>query len=654
MSHPNATSGLKMVPEGYIAVPITEDQKSSVLKICVLARAEPDPAGGHLIVLRNTTEAKVFLGCIVDASSRVLEWLELWIQNGGTLVNTPAAGYLSLTNAMLDSRWQRQVRAFEQTDAAAVVKTGSESSNPLPTVLNLSTGLPVHPMDAGSGTPWRLCTDEGFLQQKGLPSYGGSLHRYLYVPASGPESKLVPVTPGAPTNESTKPLSEIYGDGSGTIPFNIGAGLILTRKHYPIGLETYVDILSGAPWDGLKHGRSLIDLGEQIRALRKDEAYVGREGRLFLDRRGHCGRLLETLHLKLRLLADIVSTTHAMVYHLQRPLLGLRPESWQVRLGEVGRGLPFLWTARAVLSDPGDAISLAIGGSNLQYYAPSAAAGTSVYRPVVSSLPAKGRAAVRIRSILSEATDETVVEGTFVTQERMDVARRDLVWLRISLACGDIDLYAYLESDSAMAEREWRFRTTARKMRSAEVAALKAAEGVPMPDIQFEVIPCLSTPCDLYSLAVLGIRTLLVDNTNSLPVVLDEMLSLMRQIETDRDECAGMEERIRKMFDKDKRWLASLGPHHLTFDEIGLDTSLHVVPPELWWAALKMILRMFPGLGPDSACRDYGDAQPGGLHKVFERTLEDLDKLILKTRSLIVSDWESNGEVAAVIREYLA
>ena len=654
MSLPNTTSGLKKLPDGYIAVPITVDQESSVLKICVLARSDPDPARGHLIVLRNTIDAKVFLGCIVDASSRVLDWLELWIQNGGTLLNTPAADRLSLSNAMLDNRWKRQVLAFEQADATAIIKTGSESSNPLPTALDLSAGLPIHPIDAGSGTPWRLCTDEGLLQQRGLPSYGSSLHRYLYVPASGADSNLVPVTPGAPTNEFTKPLSEILTDGSGVIPFNITAGLMLARKHHPIGIETYIDILSGAPWDGLKHGRSLIDLGEQIEALRKDKENLCREGRLFLGRRGRCGRLIETLHLKLRLLADIVSSTHAMVYHLQRPLLGLRPESWQVQLGDVGRGLPFLWTGRAVLSDSGDAVALAIEGSDLQYYAPSPASGTSVYRPVVSSLPVKGRAAVRIRSILSEATDATVVEGTLTTQERMDVTPHDLVWLSISLACGDIHLYAYLESDSAIAEGEWRFRTAAQNMRAPEASALKAAEGVPLPDIQFETIPFLSTPCDLYALAVLAVRILLVDNTNSLPVVLDEMLSLMHQIETEYDESAGLEKGISDMFDKDKRWLASLGPHHLTWDDISSDEAFCIIPPGLWRAILKTILRMFPGLGRDSTCKDYGDAQPGGLHKVFEPTMEDLDSLILKTRSLIVSDWESNREISAVIREYLA
>lgn len=652
MPFPSTTRGIKKLPDGYIAIPITEDQKLSVLKICILAKPEPDPAGGHLVVLRNTVDAKIFLGCIVDASAQVLDWLELWMQNSGTLINTPVASRLNLSNATLDDRWNKQIRAFEQLNATVIVKTGMENSNPLPTLIDISTGFPVRPKDPGSGTPWKLCTDEGLLQQHGLPGYRGSLHRYLYVPASGSASKFVPVTPGAPANESTKPLSEICPDDAHTIPFNIAAGLLMVKKHDPIGLETYIDILSGISWDGLKHGRSVLDFGEQINALRKDETTLTNDGRLFLETCGRHGRLIETLHLKLRLLADVISSVHTMVYNLQRPLLNIGPESWQVKLGEVGRGLPFLWTAKAVLSNPGDAIELTITDTNLQYYLPSPVAGTSIYRPLVSSVPTKGRASIRIRSLLSEANDTTVVEGTFTTQERIETASKDIVWLRINLACGDIDLYAHLESDSAMASGEWRFRTVAQNLKHSE--DLKAAEGVPMPEVQFEIIPLLSSPCDLYSLAVLAIRIFLVDNTNSLPVVLDETLSLMRQIEADFDENVSIEEHINDLFSKDNRWLKSLGPQHLTFDEVAPDEIFGIIPPEIWRAILVIIMKMLPGLGPDSECRDYGDAQPGGLHKVFERTMNDIDNLILKTRTLIVSDRQSNQEIATVIQKYLS
>jgi hypothetical protein len=651
VSSPGTTRGIKRLPEGYTAVPITDDQKLSVLKICILVRSESDSAGGHLIVLRNTVDAKIFLGCIVDASIQVLDWLELWMQNSATLINTPAASRLNLSNAALDERWHKQFRAFEQLDASVIVKTGMENSNPLPTLINISTSCPVHPIDPESGTPWKLCTDEGLLQQKGLPCYSSSLHRYLYVPASGSVTKFVPVTPEAPTNEHTKPLSEICADDAHIIPFNITAGLMLIKKHDPIDLETYIDILSGISWDGLKHGRSILDFGEQINALRKDETALTNDGRLFLETCGQYGRLIETLHLKLRLLADIVSSVHTMVRNLQRPLLNISPESWQVKLGEVGRGLPFLWTAKAILSDPGNAILLSLEGVDLQYYLPSPAAGTSIYRPLLSSLPTKGRASLRIRSVLSEKNDTIVVEGTFSTQERIEIASNDIICLRINLACGDVDLYAHLESDSAMAAGEWRFKTVAQDLKHTE--DLKAAEGVPMPGVQFEIIPLLSSPCDLYSLAVLAIRIFLVDNTNSLPVVLDETMSLMRQIEAEFDENVSIEERISDLFSKDNRWLESLGPQHLTFNDISSDKIFGIIPPEIWWAILLIIMKMLPGLGPDSECRDYGDAQPGGLHKVFERTIDDIDKLILKTRSLIISDWKSNREIAAVIQKYL-
>lgn len=653
MTFSNPNNSFAKLPEGYIAIPVAEDQKTAKLKVCTLARQNPDPVGGHLVVLRDTINAKVFLGCIIDASDQVLDWIELWIQNTESLANTASAACQSLSNASLDNRWYEQSQAFEHLDGAAIVKTGWESQNPLPTFLNISTRSPIHPKDTKSGNYWKLCTDEGLLQQKNLPSYVGSLHRYLHIPESGVESQLVPVTPGAPTNASTKSLSEIIEDSSHIIPFNQGAGFILAKKHLPIGLETFINILSGAAWDGLKHGRSILDLGEELNALRKDEAVLSVDGRLFLESHSISNRLVETFHLKLRLLADVISSVHSMIYHLQQPLLNISPDNVQVKLGEPGCGLPFLWTAKAVLSDPGNAIPLAIEGSDQQYFLPALEEGTSIYRPLVTSLPTKGRASVRIRQILPDTSDSTIIEGTFTTHERIDMAKNDLVWFRLNLACGEINLYAHLEADSAMAPGEWRFRTVAQNMDDIKVSDLRAATGVPIPDVLFEIIPLLSSPCDLYSLAVIAIRILLVDNTNSLPVVLDEMLSLPRQIAADYDESTSLETCITDIFNKDKRWLESLGPHHLTFEKITSDEAMSFIPSELWWMTLAIILRMFPGTGSHTVCKDYGDAPLGGLHKIFETTIVDLDNLIIKTRSFIVTNWKSNQEISSVIQKYL-
>ncbi len=642
------------LPEGYVAIPTSEQQSTAVLKICALARIEPDPAGGQLVVLRNTLDATVFLGCIVDAAGCVHEWHELWVQNTDALISSASAGRLSLSNSTLDDRWRRQCQAFGRLDEAAMIMTASESAHPAPVLLDLSARCPIHPREPNSGDPLRLCTDEGLLQQKGLPGYGASLHRYLYVPALGPESPFVPVTSGAATNDSTRSLADVCGDIAALLPFNPQAGLMLVKIHAPIDLETFTDILNGGAWDGLKHGRSVLELGRQFAALRKDQPVLTAQGRLLLETHGRCGRVTETFHLKLRLLADIVSAVHSMVAALQRPLLNISPENWQVQIAQPGHGLPVLWTARAVLGDPGDAVALPIEKSDLQYFLPSTSGDTSVYRPVVPSLPTRGHASVRIRRVLPDIGDDSVIEGTFATQERIAAASRDLAWFRLNLSSGPINLHAHLEADSAMAPGEWRFRTVPRNINETELWSLRGAEGVPMPDIPFEIIPLLSSPCDLYSLAVMAVRLFLVDKTNTLPEALDETLSLARQIETAYDQATDLESRISTILETDSRWVESLGPQHLTFDEMTPQQAFALIPAELWWSTLAAIVTMFPGVGPQSRCKDYGDAEPKALQKVFEQTIADLDRLILRTRSLIVADWKSNQEVSAVIQKYLA
>jgi hypothetical protein len=152
---------------------------------------------------------------------------------------------------------------------------------------------------------------------------------------------------------------------------------------------------------------------------------------------------------------------------------------------------------------------------------------------------------------------------------------------------------------------------------------------------------------------VVALRILLVDQANSLPTVVDEALSLLRQSEAEADESVAMEQRVNEAFDSDPRWREALGPQHLIVDEMTPDDAFQYIPPPLWWATLAMVLRMFPGPGPYRQCRDYGDAPQGGLHQIFDRPLEDVRGLIRRTRSLVVTDWEANGEINAVLQKFL-
>jgi len=635
-----------------VIVPASEDQKDALLRICVLVKVQPDSPGGGLVTLRSTLDGKVFLGCVADASGKVHEWLELRVQCADMLRRTSLAGRVLLSNAVLDDRWRQQVRAFEQMGTAETILCGWETANPLPTFLDVASLSPVHPKDERTGMYWRLCRDEATLHSGGLPSYAGSPHRYLSLPDSGAEAALVPVTDGAPPTERTKPLSEVCPSCTKLVPFNPAAGLMLVTRHYPTDLETFLDALGGET----KHRRPSrsavnIDLGHALSDV--DEPVPNYQGRLFLDSQGKHSRLIEAFHLKLALLAGAVAAVHSVIRCLQRPFLNLSQQSFRVDLNGDGGLLPFLWNARARLTEPGDAVAMNIETADLTYYMSPLIGETSVYRPVVTSLPAKGRASLRIRKVVTDSKDAVTVEGTLATQERIELNRSDLVLLQLGLKSGDLCLHAHLAADSALAGDEYRFRTVSHNLRADQIRDLHSGEGVLMSEIPFEVIPLLRSPCDLYSLAILATRILVVDRSTSLPIAVDEMLSLARQVQSGFDPAEPLEAHVGRVFRSDPRWLQSLGPHRLAEEGISPEEAMGLIPEDLWWSTLAMVVRMFPGLGPASLCRDYGDARPGGLHLVFEHVLTDLDALILKTRCLVIPDMRSDMQIAAVIRQYL-
>lgn len=648
----NAFAGL---PEGYIAVPLSAGQAGAPLRLCVLVRPQPEPVAGHLVTLREAVDARVLLGCVIDAGLRVHQWVEIWIQTLEGINNTLTSWREALSNDALDTRWQRQFLSLCAPDLKGIIRTGWERRHPLPMWLDLEKRLPVHPSDGND--PWRLCTDDATLAAAGLPPYSTSLHRYLYLHKLGPKSTFIPVTADAPAGNNTRPLEAVLGGRSGLVPVNPGGGLMLVRGYSPVSLESFLDLLAGAPVEEITthHGRHPLHIDTPLQPsmhAAADAEVGGSDGWLFLGHHGKWGRLLESFHLRLRALAEAIDDVRCMVERTQRPLLNLAADRFQVRTPERGRALPLLWTARTTLVDPGDAVELPIEATDVRYYLPGRPSGASIYRPEKLGHFAEGRCSVRLRKVLGDLGGATVAEGTFATQERIRPEKNDLVRLRVPLGGGRLDLYARMESEAALAAGEWRFRTVGQRLDEAAAEQLRSAEGVPLSNVTFELMPLLSTPVDLYSLAVLAVRSLLVNPQTSLPEALDEMLSLARQVAHEHEPESELKLRVGSLFEKDERWLASLGPHRLSWEPVAPAQAMDLVPPELWWDVMAMIIRMFPGIGPDSTASGYGDASPGGLHKMFDRARADLDALLVRTRSLIVIDWHYNREIHAVIRGF--
>jgi hypothetical protein len=633
----------QLLDERYRLVLLQKEDERTPLRICLVVKINAQALGGAFVLIRETADASVYLAAMTDAAGRVHEWLELWVQD----VDHFAASYPgyrdAATNPTLDARWTQRAEAFRTLEPASFLALGWEAA-PAPRIffdVNLRA-----PADSGVDS-WELCRNDELLAKKGLPPFSTSLSRYLYQPSAGLETVLVPITAEAPLNDATRPFAEAF---PGLLSLNAG-GRMLARTYAPIGFEQWVDILSGIPWAGVAHGGDVVRLGGVYRTLRDASAMQFGGGHLFLGNRGLAGRLAETFHLKLHAIAAAFRLVFAHVQASQLPLLNVSDDSFRVSLSESDTALPFLWNFRTTMVLPGEAMALAVASTEARYFVPARYGGTSIYRPTTLHPPVEAVGEVLIRKVDSGKPSEIVLEGTLVTQERFTAGGSDLLWLRLKLPLGRIDLYARTEVAEGSAAGELRFRTLPQELSAAAVTALQQAEGVVFPHVQFQSVPLLSSPCDLYALGVLAVRTLLVDEESALPVALDEIFSLARQAAAtyDPDQPAG--ERLRAHAFGHPNVNAALGPHRLVHEKIAPEGVLF--PPELWWDTLAVVVRCFPGLGPDSYCRDFGDVQPLALESVFSEPMAALDQLLVRSRSLITVDWSYNREIRSVIGKFL-
>src|SRR4029434_1647534 len=131
----------------------------------------------------------------------------------------------------------------------------------------------------------------------------------------------------------------------------------------------------------------------------------------------------------------------------------------QVSLGDSDPALPFLWNFRTLLAFPGEAVALAIEDTDARYFVPARFGEASIYRPATVHLPVDGRGNVRIRKVSAEKGEGASLEGTLATEERLSVSGSDLIWLRLTLPSGRVDLYAHVDPREAAAPGEVRFRT---------------------------------------------------------------------------------------------------------------------------------------------------------------------------------------------------
>lgn len=629
------------LPSGYACVPITPEEAGASVRLCVVTRTAP-------VVLREMLDARVYLGAMADRGGRIHKWLEIWVQDPSGLEGSPAAYREHLTNRVLDERWLMRVEAFDKTRGihglghTGLIRTGYEEAPAPPMFLDLLAGQPVAPVDARTGNAWALCQDEALLAKQGAGGYGASLSRHVYQPAAGTDAVPFPV-------DMAKSDPSALGLPKGATALNPGGGLMMVLPFCPLSYEQYVDAISGTPPESGVAGDAIVRL-LAVAAGMGSGHNANQGGWLGLSSVDASGRLVEALHLKLAAFAQAVQSVRAFTSAAGGPMLNVSASSFRVRIGEGSGAMPLWWTARTALVEPGEAVELPLEGTRERYFMGGRMGHVSAYSPAAQSRTFSGRGWLRLRDVLNDQNG-VILEGTLSTQDRVDTGTNDLLWLRFGVGGQRIDAYAVVDAQSAMGKGELRVRTVAQVLEPTTVDRLRAALGAPIQDVTFELVPLLSTPCDLYALGVLAVRTLLVEGGRTLAVALDELLSLGRELSgTDKDELLI---KMEALFRDDPRWNESLGAHRLLHDVKDSNVGMESIPPELWRKVLLCVLRMFTGLFSFSHCKDLGDAPPGGAHRVFDPVLEELHALMVACRTLIVADFALNREVRKVVDDCL-
>lgn len=648
--------------EEFITVPLDAGEDASV-RLALVVRKEPDPAEGQYCRLRQLTDASVYLGCFTDRSGHILKWLELWVRNYDNIADKLHENAFDvINNAVLDERWDRQKKILELSQASHVYKTSLETQMEYSLHVDVYNKKVGFVKDATTKTHWKICKEDELLKRLELAPYSTSIHRYLYLESMGAESSFLPITPNAPQNEKTKPLEEGIGSRSTLLPFNSYGGSIIVREVAPMALEGYLCVLSGKPWSGVGQGtKKLIPSG--VYKEISDEVSVGyAAGRLVSTRQGQRTWQLESLFLKVRLFYEMIAKVKACVELDQKPFFSLDPSSFGISLPSSSPTSPYLWSAEVVMNKTSDAISFSVekqtdlDSRETTYFRTFRPLTASIYRP---------EALAQNRTLMAEVTllkiERDRDSGLFNITGSMrssdiqshGILGRHFYFIDYSVRGKRMRLVAEMTEVDARVADKIQFKTLKLSLTSEQQVALESFIGVEQVGVYCEILPVLGTPCDLYSLGVIGMEVLFHGSEIPLAQLKDQLRTLANAC-LDLGEEQSIVERIIQTFDTEPNLRETLMPESLGLAPSG--KNYMGLPPEdrIWEGLLSIIMKMLSGLlKSEGYSPSLSNENNFRITHVFDPPLRELGRYMGILRSLNLGDTQSSQVVGEAIDEII-
>lgn len=632
------------IPKGYRAVPIDLDASLFSWPVSILVR-DGGAKSCELVMLANPPDARAYLGCIVDDRSMVREWLQIWVQNLEDFAGLDSNNTSQSSSEQLDRQWRHYWQATrDASPTAMVLEPREEKLRPL--YLDVSRWRVVTPRSP-EGNEWALCRDDQKLSDAGLPRYSESTKRYLWAPGGPAEfGRFAEANGSGRTADTTKDSVATIGVEPSWLAINPQGAAMAVRIHAPLNFEDYAGLLGGATIGEITAGKRDFEAAQLVSSLTDQ----GQDGRIpsLLGR----GNGAELFYLKLRLVLDAGHALRDYLRQNQRPLLNLDPNSLGVFPGASGE-LPWPWITSCLLVRPGQAVSYVIPGTTQTRFISLGESGLPAYCP--SGLSKRSNLTVTIRPLRVSLDEEqrVSIEGKIWVAAPVPVAASDMVRFRLTQGQITGDFFGAVIVERTESRQEIEFRTWPRAMNTKEFTELKRCEAGKLELCWCELIPSLSSPYDMYSLSILGMRVLLSHLGNPLSVVVDEMERLGRTAGKHLQGNSSFQEAVSVV----ERLLGEgmgggcLKAEHLLAGQLSRQASSEWMTPRLWAETLTILLRLMPGLGPLSECADYGAASDGGLHMPLEKPIAFLEQLTARARCMVFSDWSANREIRLALED---
>ena len=158
----------------------------------------------------------------------------------------------------------------------------------------------------------------------------------------------------------------------------------------------------------------------------------------------------------------------------------------------------------------------------------------------------------------------------------------------------------------------------------------------------------------MHSLGIIAIRALLANSKSNLPVIVDDVLGLARHVGKEDEKEGKLCPGLKALLEGEQKLYDLASPHALIELDWTPAQARSQICLELWLETIAWLLRLFPGAGTQSYCKNFGDVSPLAMETVFDAPIQELEHLALRLRSVLLPTTAANQEIAIAVLDQLA